>query len=467
MVSWIWFFTQIAQKRQVEAPDDIFNSYGSVKGLVLLVIRLISLLAFPQTFLNFISLLIFETFQSKVKLRISVQSAPFFVIRIVTRGLYPKLVENNVKRNLDTILSVGCENFAIEVVTDTALNLPIYNTSQRVREIHVPKDYKTSTGALNKSRALQYCWEDSVNLYSDEEWIVHLDEETLVTDESIKGILNFINDDKHSVGQGMITYASEPPQFKSIWSTLQNRICTVADSFRVTEDLGKIRGQFQLLHKPIFGMKGSYVVTKVGAEKKVSFDNGLNGSIAEDAYFAIKAMDMGFTFDFIEGEMREKSPFSFSDFIKQRKRWMQGIYLVAFDSKLSINSRFWLALSIIAWITIPFATSNVFLGKIYPMKLWSIVDFSINFTGGMALYLYAFGFVKQHNIRRFSFLRLLFVIPELILASIVSIICEHIAVMTMWFGNWYEFYIVQKETEETDQQENEKEAIKMNGCSCD
>ena len=111
----------------------------------------------------------------------------------------------------------------------------------------------------------------------------------------------------------------------------------------------------------------------------------------------------------------------------------------------------------------PLLQTSLFLGKIYPMKLWSIVDFSINFTGGMALYLYAFGFVKQHNIRRFSFLRLLFVIPELILASIVSIICEHIAVMTMWFGNWYEFYIVQKETEETDQQEHEKGAIKMNG----
>ena len=26
-----------------------------------------------------------------------------------------------------------------------------------------------------------------MNLYSDEEWIVHLDEETLVTEESIKG----------------------------------------------------------------------------------------------------------------------------------------------------------------------------------------------------------------------------------------------------------------------------------------
>ena len=216
-------------------------------------------------------------------------------------------------------------------------------------------------------------------------------------------------------------------------------------------------------------IKGSYVVTKVEAEKKVSFDNGLNGSIAEDAYFAIKAMDMGFTFNFIEGEMREKSPFSFSDFIKQRKRWMQGIYLVAFDTKLSLNSRFWLALSIISWITIPFATSNIFLGKIYPMKLWSIIDFSINFCGGMALYLYAFGFVKQHNIRRFSIFRIIFVIPEIILASIMSIICEHIAVMTMWFGNWYEFYIVQKETDtvcdshqETTEKDNTMETNNIN-----
>ena len=56
----------------------------------------------------------------------------------------------------------------------------------------MPNDYKTSTGALNKSRALQYCWEDLVNLVSDDEWIIHLDEETLVTTESVKGILKFI-----------------------------------------------------------------------------------------------------------------------------------------------------------------------------------------------------------------------------------------------------------------------------------
>ena len=64
----------------------------------------------------------------------------------------------------------------------------------------------------------------------------------------------------------------------------------------------------------------------------MSFDNGEEGSIAEDCFFAMLAMDnMGEdpngrkrnTFDFIEGEMLEKSPFWFYEFFKQRERWMK------------------------------------------------------------------------------------------------------------------------------------------------
>ncbi len=38
--------------------------------------------------------------------------------------------------------------------------------------------------------------------------------------------------------------------------------------------------------------------------------------------------------------------------------------------------------------------------------------------------------------------------PEILLASVLSICAENLAVMTMWFGNWYEFYIVQKESDD-------------------
>lgn len=69
----------------------------------------------------------------------------------------------------------------------------------------VPKDYQTRTGALFKSRALQYCLEDHVNVLNNTDWIVHLDEETLLTENSVRGIINFVLDGKHPFGQGLIT----------------------------------------------------------------------------------------------------------------------------------------------------------------------------------------------------------------------------------------------------------------------
>ena len=42
----------------------------------------------------------------------------------------------------------------------------------------------------------QYCLEDDVNFLDSEDWIIHLDEETLLTENSVKGILNFITNNK-------------------------------------------------------------------------------------------------------------------------------------------------------------------------------------------------------------------------------------------------------------------------------
>lgn len=460
MVAWIYTFYQSATQNQ--SLIDPFDTYGVHLAVILIAVRLVSLLAFPQTLLNGVALLLFDTFRDRVKLKATPLEAPFICVRVVTRGLYPKLVDKTVRKNLNTLLEVGCDNFVLQVVTDCALNLPSYNQSTgqanpRVKEVVVPPNYATKTGALNKSRALQYCWEPDVNVLNDTDWIVHLDEETLLTENAVRGILNFVSDSKHQFGQGMITYAHNQATFHSWVTFVQNRICTVADSFRVTEDLGKIRGQFRLWHKPIFGMKGSYVVTQAVAERTVSFDNGLEGSTAEDAYIAISAMDQGYTFDFIEGEMWERSPFTFSDFFKQRKRWMQGIYLVASSSKLSLRSRFFLAMSLASWLTMPITTSNVVLAKYYPFHLHPSVDLIVAFMGAMALYMYAFGYLKQHPVHRYSWIRLLMAGPEIILASSLSIVAENLAVLTMWFGNWYEFYIVQKES---DDEEEEEEAQK-------
>ena len=67
---------------------------------------------------------------------------------------------------------------------------------------------------------------------------------------------------------------------------------------------------------------------KARAEKEVSFDNGPESSLAEDAYFGLLAASKGFTFGFIEGEMWEKSPFTILDFLPT----LTGNNLVLFNS---------------------------------------------------------------------------------------------------------------------------------------
>ena len=138
-------------------------------------------------------------------------------------------------------------------------------------------------------------------MLGDDDYVVHLDEETVLTEDAVRGILNFIFENKHAFGQGLlsilfstinqwkyiyiyflklivtyncknnflcysgvITYGAQPSLAFSSWLVkFQNHLCTVADSMRVADDLGKHKTQFKFLHKPFFGMKGSFVVTKV------------------------------------------------------------------------------------------------------------------------------------------------------------------------------------------------------------
>jgi len=462
LFSWIFLFCYFTGGiRFGEDPlDNIdpWSSYGTVLTIVLIVVRLLALLALPHTLCNLLGLATINTFPEKPVYKSSPLLAPFICVRVVTRGLYPNLVKKTVKTNMNTLLDAGLENFTIQVVTDNPINL---TADKRVMETIVDSTYKTKSGALNKARALQFCLEEDKNFLNDEDWIVHLDEETLLTESSIRGILNFITAGKHSFGQGVITYANNPPQFNSYFKYLQNRICTVADSVRVADDFGKLRAQFTYFNKPFFGWKGSYVVCNAGAERKITFDWGLAGSKAEDCYFGMIALDRGYTFDFIQGEMHEKSPFTFADFIKQRKRWIQGFYLVVTSSLIPIRSKVLLSLSLAAWLTIPLSTSNLILAKLFPLSMGIFFDFLLTFIGAMGLYMYIFGYAKQFNILRYSYIRMLLSIIEIVLASTLSIICENLAVISMWGGDWYEFYIVEKENEPEDQDSDTAKLIEV------
>lgn len=334
---------------------------------------------------------------------------------------------------MNTCLDTGLENFLIEVVTDKAINLPKH---RRIREIVVAKDYKTKTGALFKSRALQYCLEDNINVLNANDWIVHLDEETILTENCIRGITNFVSDGKYPFGQGLITYANE---------NVVNWLTTLADSFRVSDDMGKLRFQFRMFHKPLFSWKGSYVVTQLHAEKDVSFDNGVDGSVAEDCYFAMKAYSKGYSFDFIEGEMYEKSPFTLLDFLQQRKRWLQGILLVVHSREIPLKYKMFLMLSVYSWVTMPFSTSNIILAILMPIPCPLILDFICSFLGGISVYMYIFGVLKSFSLYRFGVLKSIICIIGALGTIPVNLVIENIAVIWGMLSNKHRFYVVQKE----------------------
>ena len=119
-------------------------------------------------------------------LKVRPEEAPFLIVRVVTRGSYPDLVFDSVSQNLQTLKSVGCTNFLIQVVTECQLRLPL---SDHVCQVVLPRNYYCKSGALYKARALQYCLEEKNDRFNPDDWICHLDEESLLTEDSVRGIL--------------------------------------------------------------------------------------------------------------------------------------------------------------------------------------------------------------------------------------------------------------------------------------
>uniref|UniRef100_A0A2C9K4Q4 Glycosyltransferase 2-like domain-containing protein n=1 Tax=Biomphalaria glabrata TaxID=6526 RepID=A0A2C9K4Q4_BIOGL len=293
---------------------------------MIVTLCLIVMIKLPFYMVNFLGVVFLNNFEKRPKLRQSLHECPFLCFRVVTRGLYPDLVQKNVQLNLQTCKNLGMKNFVIQVVSDASIHL---STDENSKELVVPANYKTKNGTLFKARALHYALEPEVDILKPGDWIVHLDEETLLTEDSLIGIINFAVSKTHSFGQGIITYNN---------GEIVNWITTLADSIRVGMDYGCIRLCMKVFHKPLFFFKGSFIVADAEAEKSVRYDHGPEASIAEDCFFACVAYSQGFSFGFVEGTMLEQSTFTIADLVQQRRRWMHGVLLTALSNKIPVRN---------------------------------------------------------------------------------------------------------------------------------
>lgn len=398
------------------------------------MLRCIPYLSIPFGITNILGIVTMNTFPTAPTLQEVKAKIPFMCFRVVTRGLYPDLVRRNVERNIETCYRVGLDNFKFEVVTDNALNL---QKSALVRELVVPTDYVTKNNSLFKARALQYCNEPAVNILSDDDWVIHLDEETLLTESSTIGLANFASQNHGDIGQGVISYANE--EIVNWWTTL-------ADSVRVTVDLGMMRYSFKKLGCPLMGFKGSYIIAKESVEKDVGFDFGPKGSVAEDVMFALVAWSRGYKFNFVEGEMWEKSPFTLGDYIKQRKRWFVGHMYTLMSSEIPLKCKLGLIPTDLGWFLLVGNILNFPASFAFPIPLPLVLNVTAGSMGGLILFMFLFGSIKSFSLRKYGFIKktvlVLATVPVIPLAACLDAAASVYGFYTRNSGG---FHIVKKE----------------------
>lgn len=359
-------------------------------------------------------------------------------IRYVTRGNNKKLIENNIKQ-VRGIMEKVKYKYIIEVVTDKIMEIEI--GKEDIREIVVPEEYETSTGVKFKGRALQYAMEKSEAL--DKDYIIHLDEETLFDSNCINRIVDFIieenNNEIPAIGQGTISYGKRG--IKGFIHLLN----TLTDSLRVTDDYGKFKLQF-INRTLFFGIKGSFIVVRNDIEKKVGFDHGLNSSVTEDSYFGFHAKSQGIHFGYIYGEMKERSPFSVIDLIKQRGRWFNGLWKLILDNSISFCCKFGLVMMVVNWTFSPLSLIVVIFTAITGDETPIVYSTVLGFSFGLFLLSYVIGFFYNFDLNKLNLLQIIgLFILQIIMIPYFSII-ETLGILNGIFQcGRNQFYIVNKE----------------------
>ncbi len=258
--------------------------------------------------------------------------------RIVSRGQNAEALQSTVDNIRNTMIRYPLFRWRIETVVDEPVDLAPY---PELQQIVVPPEYTTPADSRYKARALHYALVTSP--VPDDSWLLHLDEESHITPSLVAGVRDAVLEEERTgqlrIGQGAILYHRH---------LRRHPFLTLADSLRTGDDVSRFYVQARA-GVPMFGMHGSFILVRNDIAKDVGFDVGPEGSVTEDACWALQQASRGRHIRWVDGFVVEQSTESIADFVKQRRRWFAGLWLVVLYADVKLWLRLVLTLFITVW----------------------------------------------------------------------------------------------------------------------
>jgi egghead protein (zeste-white 4 protein) len=348
----------------------------STIGTVWAFLAFLWILPFPNALLGLVG---FVTFTKSKRPVAPVSKLVSF--RYVTRGFNDQVIRESIRSVYESMDKQPLFEYVIEIVTETPVELDDLDRGGRLRQIVVPTDWESPKKTLYKARGLLYA-----TLHAElpeDAWIMHGDEESRITPSLVAGMAQAIAEEEESgklrIGQGVVLYHIDRDQ---------NKMMYVADAVRTAGDYGAF-GLQNRLGLALVGFHGSFILVRNDVEKEVSFDLGPEGSVTEDAFWGLQQMQNGRRLRFVDGFMVEQAPQTAGDLVKQRRRWFNGLWMVAFKAPVKLRWRLLMAWSNLAWglcwLVVAYTIVNLFVGYTPPAAVRLLAN--LNFTYYICCYI--------------------------------------------------------------------------------
>jgi LPXTG-site transpeptidase (sortase) family protein len=253
---------------------------------------------------------------------------PYLKFQVTTKGGALPVVERSL-RVLEAVVENNLwlkDKVCAEIITEREnevihLGGAFAGSALDVTPILLPPDYSTPNGTRLKARALHHLVErrlQGFNAKPGKTFIVHLDEETVVTEPHVMVLLEYLSNDPRPLSQGPILYPLEWTQ--TPW------LCRAIES---TRPFGCAECARVMQNPPPPHLHGSNLVVEESVENHIGWDFGtLEGQpfVAEDLLFGLRAYAMlgEETFGWHGATMLEQPPLSLFWAIQQRLRWVLG-----------------------------------------------------------------------------------------------------------------------------------------------